>query len=139
VDSIEWGDRDGEVEREKRSRETASTSSHGFFLSYIDFEGELIVRGKGWLFSSFLLKNKIFIAYLMAIILSCDTIGSIMFLGSEKTRLSSDIVFLWVLPLAPVVSVISGSTFQPLALMLLIKPKYLSVFSWILSREYLSL
>jgi hypothetical protein len=75
----------------------------------------------------------------MAIILSCDTIGSIIFLGSEKVRLSSDIVFLWVLPLAPTVSVISGSTFQPLALMSLIKPKYLSVFSWILSREYLSL
>jgi hypothetical protein len=92
-----------------------------------------------WLFSSFLLKSKIFIAYLMAIILSCDTIGSIMFLGSEKACLSSDIVFLWVLPLAPVVSMISGSTFQPLALMSLIKPKYLSVFFWILSGEYLSL
>jgi hypothetical protein len=75
----------------------------------------------------------------MAMILICHTIGSIMFLGSEKTRLSSDIVFLWVLPLAPTVSVISGSTFQPLVLMSLIKPKYLSVFSWILSGEYLSL
>jgi hypothetical protein len=100
---------------------------------------QLIVVGRGWLFSSFLLKNKIFIAYFMAIILSCDTIGSIVFLGSEKTCLSSDIVFLWVLPLAPAVSVISGSTFQPLALMSLIKPKYLSVFSWMLSGEYLSL
>jgi hypothetical protein len=48
-------------------------------------------------------------------------------------------VFLWVLPLALAVSVISGSTFQPLALMSLIKPRYLSVFSWILSGEYLSL
>ena len=47
----------------------------------------------------------------LAIILSCDTIGTIMFLGSEITSLSSDIVFLWMLPLAPVVSVISGSTF----------------------------
>jgi hypothetical protein len=37
------------------------------------------------------------------------------------------------------VSVISGSTFQPLAFISLINPKYLSVFSWILSREYLSL
>ena len=84
--------------------------------------------GNGWLFSSFLLKNRIFIAYLMAIMLSCDTIGSIMFLGIEKARFSSDIVFLWVLPLALAVSVISGSTFQPLALMLLINPRYSSVF-----------
>jgi hypothetical protein len=44
-----------------------------------------------------------------------------------------------VLPLAPAVSVISGSTFHPLALMSLISPRYLSVFSWIFSREYLSL
>jgi hypothetical protein len=29
------------------------------------------------------LKSKIFIAYLMAMILSCDTIGSIIFLGTE--------------------------------------------------------
>jgi hypothetical protein len=35
------------------------------------------------LFSSFLENRRIFIAYLIAIILSCDTIGSIMFLGSE--------------------------------------------------------
>ena len=70
-----------------------------------------------------------FIAYFMAIILICETNGSIMFLGSEKVRVSSDIVFLWVLPPAPVVSVISGSTFQPLALMSSIKPRYLSVFS----------
>ena len=70
-----------------------------------------------------------FIAYLMAIILICETNGSVMFLGSEKVRLSLDIVFLWVLPLAPEVSVISGSTFQPLALMSLIRPRYLSVFS----------
>ena len=70
-----------------------------------------------------------FIAYLMAIILSCETNGSIMFLRSEKALLSFDIVFLWVLPLAPAVSMISGSTFQPLALMSLIRPKYLFVFS----------
>jgi hypothetical protein len=44
-----------------------------------------------------------------------------------------------VLPLAPVVSIISGSTFQRLALMSLIRPGYLIVFSWILSGEYLSL
>jgi hypothetical protein len=41
------------------------------------------IRCSGWLFSSFLFISKIFMAYLMAIILSCDTIGSIMFLGSE--------------------------------------------------------
>jgi hypothetical protein len=98
-----------------------------------------IVIGNDWLFSSFFLKNKIFIAYLMAIMLNCDTIGSIMFLGIEKARFSSDIVFLWVLPLAPTVSVISGSMFQPLALMLLINPRYFSVFSWIFFGEYLSL
>jgi hypothetical protein len=62
-----------------------------------------------------------------------------MFLGSELVHLSSENVFLWVLPLAPVVSVISGSTFQPLLFMSLINPWYLSVLSWILSREYLSL
>jgi hypothetical protein len=32
--------------------------------------------------------------YLMAMMLSCDTVGSIIFLGSEYTRFSSDIVFL---------------------------------------------
>ena len=81
------------------------------------------------MFSNFLLKSKMFIAYLMAIILICETNGSIMFLGSEKTLLSSDMVFLWMLPLAPAVSVINGSTFQSLALMSSIKPEYLSVFS----------
>ena len=80
-----------------------------------------------------------FIAYLIAIILICDANGSVMFLGSEKIRLSLDIVFLWVLPLAPTVSVISGSIFQPLALISLIKLEYLSVFLKNLSREYLSL
>ena len=70
-----------------------------------------------------------FIAYFMSIILICETNGSITFLGSEKVRVSSDIVFLWVLPLAPAVSVIRGSTFQPLALMSSIRPRYLSVFS----------
>ena len=48
-------------------------------------------------------------------------------------------MFLWVLPLAPAVSVISGSTFQPLALMSLINPRYLSVFTWIFSGKYRSL
>jgi hypothetical protein len=65
----------------------------------------------------------------MAMMLSCDTIGLVMFLGIEKARFSSDIMFLWVLPLAPAVSVISRSTFQPLALMSLINPRYLSIFS----------
>jgi hypothetical protein len=37
------------------------------------------------------------------------------------------------------VSVISGSTFQPLALISIISPRYLSVFSWILFGEYLPL
>jgi hypothetical protein len=36
------------------------------------------------------------------------------------------------------VSVICGSTFQPLALISLISPRYFSVFTWNLSREYLS-
>jgi hypothetical protein len=75
----------------------------------------------------------------MAIMLSCDTIGSIVFLGSEKALFNSVIVFLWVLPLAHAVSVINGSTFQPLAFMSLINPWYFSISSWIFSREYLSL
>jgi hypothetical protein len=41
--------------------------------------------------------------------------------------------------LAPTISVISRSTFQPLALMSLMSPRYLSIFSWILSGEYMSL
>jgi hypothetical protein len=44
-----------------------------------------------------------------------------------------------VLPRAPSLSVINGSTFQPLALISLISPRYLFVFSWILSGEYLLL
>jgi hypothetical protein len=39
-------------------------------------------------FSSFFLKSRIFIAYLMAMMLSCDTIGSVMFLGIEKACFS---------------------------------------------------
>jgi hypothetical protein len=60
----------------------------------------------------------------MAIILSCDTIGSIMFLGSEKARFSSDIVFLWILPLAPAVSVTNGFTFQILTTRILLSRKF---------------
>jgi hypothetical protein len=33
-------------------------------------------------------------AYLMAMMLSCDTVSSIIFLGSEYTHLSLDIVLL---------------------------------------------
>jgi hypothetical protein len=50
-----------------------------------------------------------------------------------------DVVCLCVLPLAPAISVISGSKFQPLALISLISPRYVFVFSCILSKEYLSL
>jgi hypothetical protein len=46
---------------------------------------------------------------------------------------------LCVLPLALAVSVISGSTFQPLVFISLISPRYLSIFSCILLGEYLSL
>jgi hypothetical protein len=77
--------------------------------------------------------------FLLGVICWIHTIGSIMFLGSEYVCFSLDIVFLWILPLAPAVSVISGYTFQPLAFMSLISPWYLSVLSWILSGEYLSL
>jgi hypothetical protein len=52
---------------------------------------------------------------------------------------SVDIVFLCVLPRAPIVSTMSGSTFHPLALMSSIRPSYFAVFSFILSSEYLSL
>ena len=46
---------------------------------------------------------------------------------------------MWVLPLALAMSVISGSMFQPLALISLINPRYFNVFSWILFGKYLSL
>jgi hypothetical protein len=76
-----------------------------------------------------------FIAYFMALMLSCETIGSIKVLGIVYKFFSADIVFLCVLPLAPVVSTRSGSTFHPLAVMSSIRPWYFSVFSWILSGE----
>jgi hypothetical protein len=52
---------------------------------------------------------------------------------------SVDIVVLCVLPRAPTVSTRSGSTFHPLTLMSSIRPSYFTVFSFILSGEYLSL
>jgi hypothetical protein len=80
-----------------------------------------------------------FIAYFMAFVLSCETIGSIRVLGIEYRFLSADIVVLCVLPRAPAMSTRSGSTFHPLALMSSIRPSYFAVFSFILSGEYLSL
>jgi hypothetical protein len=76
-----------------------------------------------------------FIAYFMALMLSCETIGSIKVLGIVYKFFSADIVFLCALPLALAVSTKSGSTFHPLAIMSSIRPWYFSVFSWILSRE----
>jgi hypothetical protein len=75
----------------------------------------------------------------MALVLSCETIGSIRDLGIVYKIISADIVFLCVLPQAPVVSTRSGSTFHPLALMSSIRPLYFTVFPFILSNEYLSL
>jgi hypothetical protein len=80
-----------------------------------------------------------FIAYFMAFVLSCETIGSMRVLGIAYKFLSADIVVLCVLSWAPTVSIISGSTFHPLALMSSIRPSYFIVFSFILSSEYLSL
>jgi hypothetical protein len=80
-----------------------------------------------------------FIAYFMAFVLSCETIGPVMVLGIEYKFLSADIVVLCVLPRAPVLRTKSGSTFHPLALMSSIRPLYFIVFSSILSGEYLSL
>jgi hypothetical protein len=80
-----------------------------------------------------------FIAYFMAFVLSCETIGSIRILGIEYKFLSADIVVLCVLPQAPTVSTRSGSTFHPLALMSSIRSSYFAIFSFILSSEYLSL
>jgi hypothetical protein len=68
-----------------------------------------------------------FIAYFMALMLSCETIVYKFF--------STNIVFLYVLPLAPIVNTRSGFTFHPLAVMSSIRPWYFSVFSWILSGE----
>jgi hypothetical protein len=79
------------------------------------------------------------IAYFMAFVLSCETIGSIMVLGIMYRFFSADIVVLCVLLRAPAVSTRSGSTFHPLALMSSIRPSYFTVFSFILSGEYLSL
>jgi hypothetical protein len=80
-----------------------------------------------------------FIAYFMAFVLSCETNGSIMFLDIEYNFLSIDIVVLCVLPRAPAVRTKSGSTFHPLALMSSISLSYFTVFSSILSSEYLLL
>jgi hypothetical protein len=80
-----------------------------------------------------------FIAYVMAFVLSCETTGSIRVLGIAYKFFSVDIVVLCVLPLALAVSTRSGSTFHPLALMSSIKSSYFSVFSFIFSVEYLSL
>jgi hypothetical protein len=75
----------------------------------------------------------------MALVLNCETIGSIRFLGIVYKFFSADIVLLCVLPRAPTVSTRSGSTFQPLVLMSSIRPGYFFVFSLILSSECLSL
>jgi hypothetical protein len=80
-----------------------------------------------------------FIAYFMAFVLSCETIGSIMFLGIEYKSFSAEIVVLCVLPRAPAVMTKSGSTFHPMALMSSISLSYFAIFSSILSGAYLSL
>jgi hypothetical protein len=72
-------------------------------------------------------------------VLSCETIGSMRVLGIAYKFFSIDIVVLCVLPRAPAVSIISGSTFHPLALMSSMRPSYFIIFSFILSGEYLSL
>jgi hypothetical protein len=64
----------------------------------------------------------------MALVLSCETIGSIRVLGIVYKFFSADIVFLCMLPRAPTVSTMSGSTFRPLALMSSISPSYFAVF-----------
>jgi hypothetical protein len=75
----------------------------------------------------------------MAFVLSCETNGSIRVFGIVYRFFSADIVFLYVLPRAPVVSTMSGFTFHPLALMSSIRPSYFAIFSLILSGENLSL
>jgi hypothetical protein len=97
------------------------------------------IFGTGWLFFNFLLYKSMFIAYFMAFVLSCETIGSIRVLGIEYKFFSVDIVVLCVLPWVLAVRTRSGSTFHPLALMSSIRPSYFIVFSSILSGEYLSL
>jgi hypothetical protein len=69
-----------------------------------------------------------FIAYFMAFVLSCETIGSIRILGIEYKFFSTDIVVLCVLPRALVVRTKSGSTFHSLALMSSIRPSYFAIF-----------
>ena len=80
-----------------------------------------------------------FIAYFMAIVLSCETIGLIRILGIIYKFFSTDIVVLCILPWAPVVSTRRGSTFHSLALMSSIRPSYFIGFLFIFSGEYLLL
>jgi hypothetical protein len=76
-----------------------------------------------------------FFAYFIALMLNCETIGSIKVLGIVYKFFGVDIVFLYVLPLAPIVSTRSRSKFHPLAVLSSIRPWYFSIFSWILSGE----
>jgi hypothetical protein len=80
-----------------------------------------------------------FIAYFMAFVLSCETIGSIRVLGIEYKFFSADIVVLCVRPQVPGVRTRSGSTFHSLALMSSIRPLHFTIFSSILYSEYMSL
>jgi hypothetical protein len=76
-----------------------------------------------------------FIAYFMALMLSCETIGSIKVLGIVYKFFNTDIVIFYVLPLTPAMGTRSGSMFHPLVVMSSIRPWYFSIFSWILSGE----
>ena len=60
-------------------------------------------------------------------------------LGMLYILLSFVMNFLCVLPQAPALSIRIGSTFQPRALMSLMRLSYFIIFSWNFSSEYLSL
>jgi hypothetical protein len=90
-------------------------------------------------FLIFFLYKSMFIAYFMATVLSCETIGSIRVLGIMYKFFSANIVVLCVLPRAPAVNTRRGSTFHSLVLISSIRPLYFTNFSFILSGEYLLL
>lgn len=74
--------------------------------------------GRGWLFSIFLLCRIIDPACWMAMVLISLNVCLMCVSGMFRLVSSSCIEGLWVVPLAPAVMTISGSTFHPSSLML---------------------
>jgi hypothetical protein len=75
----------------------------------------------------------------MAFLFICLAKILVCCLGMLYILLSSIMNFLCVLPRAPAMSIRIGSTFQPRALISLMRISYFTIFSWNFSSEYLSL